>query len=345
MSYDLDLYLSKDTNLTPPDAGGVGLFSVEPPARCEDDDIPAAYLPLLGKRRRWLIRLHIEGRPAPDRLAAFDDWLAGVVADHNGVLIDEQAGTYLTAKIAAPLPDQKGGDDTDGMGEMSFYFEDVEAFVPHMLPAILDTIRDVLPEAMPTRFGQYEPLQGRVENGDTTQLLAAFNSDPDQFMKARTPFAHIHSSIACEAELKKWHPNHFLRRHFLAGRLSFELRPKALTDPRLQRLMWEIAKHLKAFYAEIRAVESPVRAWFWRGLPPGPVRAFVLGPPYTALWPEAASSAIDRHDGLILVAPNRLDPTLPEPPAKLQDPGEDFSPHEQTPDYAEVFPFELPRRP
>ncbi len=345
MSYDLYLYIARETDLSPPDAGPGGLFSVDGPARCEDEDIPAAYLPILGQRRRRLIRLHIEGQPAPERLAAFDNWLSDVIADTNGVLIDEQAGTYLTAKACLPLPDTANEDDASAWGQMSFFFEDVEAFVPVMLPAVLEIIRTTLPEAMPARFGQYEPLQGTVEDGDVSALLAAFNDDPDQFMKARAPFAHIYSNIACEAELKKWHPNHFRRRHFLAGRLCFELRPKALTEPRLQKLMWEISKCLNAFYAEIRASECPVRAWFWRGLPAGPVRAFALGPPYVDLWPTASASVVDRHGDLLLVAPTRLDATLPEPPAHLQDPGNAFVAHApETPDHAPVFPFELQDR-
>lgn len=344
MSYDLDLYVGRAVDLTPPDAGPGGQFSVEPAARCEEEDIPSSYLPLLGKRRRWLIRLHIEGQPDAPKLKEFDDWLADVVSRTNGVLIDEQAGTYLTDKATGPLPDLSTDIDADGLGDMSFYFEDLEGFVPRALPAILDTIRETLPEAMPARFGQYEPLQGKVEDGDTSALLAAFAADPDQFMKARAPFAHIYTNIASDAELKKWHPEHFLRRHFLAGRLSFELRLKALSDPRLPELMWRIAQVLPAFYAEIRDTECPVRAWFWRGLPEGQVRARVIGPPYNDLWPEAAPFVTARQGDLCLMTPTRLAPDLPEPPEHLKEPSDDsFAPTGVRPsDYAAVFPFTVP---
>lgn len=344
MSYDLNLYLSRETRLTPPDAGKGGQFAADLPARLETEDIPEEYQALVGKRRRWLNRIYIEGQPEPEALARFDDWLAGVILETNAVLIDEQAGRFQTAKTEDDLPSARAATGTGAtLGDMSFFFEDVESFVPTALPAILKIIADVLPEAMPTRFGQYEPLQGKVENGDTSGLLKAFQEDPDQFMKAKAPFAHIYSNIASEAELMKWHPQHALRGHFLAGRLRFELRPKALTDPRLQPLFWEIARALGVFYAEIRATECPVQAWFWRGLPPGPVRAFALGPPYSGLWPEAEARATARDGALILVAPTRLQPELPQPPAKLMAPREprrlwQFGFRR----YARQFPFRTP---
>lgn len=344
MSYDLQLYLPRPIALTPPKADAGGNFSVGTACLCEDEDIPAAYLPLLGKRRRWLVPIHIEGRPAAERLKAFDDWLAGIVSETYGMLIDEQAGNYLSAKTSGPLPGNAADDDTTELGEMSFYFEDVETFVPRALPVILGVIRDTLPEAMPARFGQVEPLQGKVEDGDIAALLAAFSADPDQFMKARAPFGHIYTNIASSAALANWHPNHFIRRHFLAGRLSFELRPKALTDPRLPDLMWRIARVLPAFYAEIRETGCPVRAWFWRGLPDGRVRARVVGPPYTALWPEIAPHVTARDGDLCLLTPTRLVPDFPDPPAHLRQPAvDDFAPTAVRPlDYPATFPFRVP---
>ena len=88
MSYDLDLYTARPPDLQAPDPGPGANFAIEPPAKAEDEDIPDSYLPLLGKRRRWLTRLHIEGAPSDLALATFDAWLATAIADTEGVLID-----------------------------------------------------------------------------------------------------------------------------------------------------------------------------------------------------------------------------------------------------------------
>ena len=226
---------------------------------------------------------------------------------------------------------------------MSFFFEDVEGFHRSGLAQVLQIIAKVLPQAMPTRFGQYEPLQGRVENGDTGPLLAAFAEDPDQFLKAKTPFAHIFLSLSCKAVLAKWHPKHFIRKELLVGTLRFELRPKAFDDPRLLPLFSEISTATRVFYSEIRDRECPVRAWFWHGLPNGPVRAFCLGRKYADLWPEAVARGQPLKGDTILVAPNRLQPALPEPPKDLCDPGKRTQPGAINPaSYPARFPFTLP---
>ncbi len=344
MSYDLDLYTAKAPGLTAPDAGDSALFHVDPPARCEDEDIAPDYLDLLGKRRRWLTRLHIEGRPDAQALAAFEAWLAETIALTDGILIDEQAGRIQSRTSKAPLPDADRKTEPR-LGRMSFFFEDVETFHATGLARVLDIVARVLPEAMPTRFGRWEPLQGQVKDGDVTPLLAEFATDPELFLKAKAPFAHIYMSVACEAELAKWHPTHVIRSRYLAGTLAFELRPKALEDRRLVTLMREIAVATGAFYAEIRDDDCPVSAWFWHGLPAGPVRAFVLGRPYTDLWPEAVERGVEIAPGTILVAPTRFDPDLPEPPDDLKDPGAERQTKggpQQT--YAKVFPFEVPGR-
>ncbi|AZQ67365.1 hypothetical protein EF888_09630 [Silicimonas algicola] len=375
MSYDLDLYTAKAAPLVPPEADEQGAFNIDPPALCEDDDIPPDVLPILGKRRRWLHRLYIEGRPGAEAMARFEKWLTGILAETNGILIDMQTERFQGVRTSGPLPTEAAGTSLPPasgivsrfldrllgrfaspqpatssplqpeLGKMSFFFEDLEAFHAEGLARVLDVIARVLPEAMPTRFGSWEPLQGRVQDGDVGPLLAEFAHDPDLSLKAKAPFAHIFMYVACEALLAKWHPSYFLRAEFLVGRLTFELRPKALDDPRLLELMRDIALAVNAFYAEIRDHDCPVKAWFWYGLPKSPVRAFVLGPPYTQLWPEAASQGVEMAPGMVLVAPTRLSSDVPTPPDDLADPGVAGKPGVIDPHrYAKVFPFDVPGR-
>lgn len=121
MSYDLDLYVAKAPALSPPSAGRNGQFAVDPPARIEKEDIPEDYRSLIGKRRRVLIRIHIEGAPEPSAVDLFETWLADVIAETNGILIDEQAGQYQTPKKSASLPSAATPEEAN-LGEMSFFF-------------------------------------------------------------------------------------------------------------------------------------------------------------------------------------------------------------------------------
>lgn len=341
MSYDIDLFLSKPTALKAPDAGPNAQFATETPARLELEDLPFEYTKLIA-RRRWLVRIHIEGAPTPQASAAFEAWLAVTLANTKGIAIDEQAGTWATAKKTGPLPGTAA--DTTKMGEMSFFLTDANAFHATGLAKMLHAIQDTLPEAMPARFGQIEPLQGKIENGDIAPLLQIFAADPDQFLKARTPFAHIFLSLPCDGELAKWHPNHFLRKEVLVTRIAFELRPKAFEDPRLINLFKAISSALGVFYSELRRTDCPVRSWFWHGLPEGPVEAFCLGAPYTDLWPEAKARSAALANDVIAVTPTRLDPTLPTPPQHLTDPGTDNGARLQgRAQYAPTFPFDIPK--
>ncbi|NNJ67247.1 MAG: hypothetical protein HKP54_04350 [Boseongicola sp.] len=341
MSYDLELYLSKPAILTPPDAGPNAQFAADPPARIEDEDLPDTYHPLIGKRRRWLIRLYIEGTPAPEALANFDTWLSDTIAQTKAVLIDEQSGTFLTATKTGPLPDTEPQDASGG--ELSFYLHAANWFYQTGFATMLDTIQRVLPAAMPQRYGQYEPMQGKVENDDTSAILKDFKADPDIFMRAKTPFSWIFMSVPCDVTIAKWHPNHFLKQNYLATRVEFQLRPKAFENPALLDLMKALSKDLDVFYAELRREECLVKGWFWRGLPTGTPSAICLGAPYLDLWPEARTRGVALTKDLVFLAPTRLDPTLPKPPQDLIDPENDGEPsnHSRT-KYAPTFPFDIP---
>ena len=149
-------------------------------------------------------------------------------------------------------------------------------------------------------------------------------------------------SVPCDAQFACWHPQHFIKQEFLATSIRFELRKNAFNDPRLIRLFNALSDELHVFYSEIRRTECPVRAWFWRGLPPGPVDAFCLGGPYPALWPEAAISAVTLPGGTLSVTGSRIAPDLPEPPGKLIAPDRPFDPRSRDrARYADGFPFTI----
>lgn len=341
MSIGLDLYLARETTLSPPDAGPNAQFAADPPARIEDEDLPESYLPLTGKGRRWLVRLSIEGAPSPQTLADFDAWLTGTIAETKAVLIDEQSGTYLTATKTGPLPDTAMEDETGG--ELTFYFQDANWFHQTGFAKMLDTIQRVLPAAMPQRYGAYEPMQGKVENGDTTAIVKDFKADPDIFMRAKTPFSWIFTSVPCDEVVAKWHPNHALKKNFLATRIEFQLRPKAFETPALLELMKALSVDLGVFYSELRRDECPIQTWFWRGIPKGVPSAICIGAPYLDHWPQARARGVELTKDLVFLGPTRLDPHIPQTPPELVDPELEIGPAVQDrKKYAPVFPFDIP---
>ncbi|MBY6046525.1 hypothetical protein [Vannielia litorea] len=294
-------------------------FRFEGPRLLTSDQIPEAHRAAAGGRQHmWQVT--VEGALDAHRQDRLEVLLASVLHTHDAVLIDEAAERFVTALDSGPLASAARLVQQQP-GELSFFFEDANAFHPSRAAAFLSALAEHLPQALPRRFGPWEPLQGKVEGRDLSELARAWEDTPDLLLKAATPFGHIFCSLLTTKALEGYHPNHFIRRDCVVGRIAFELRPKAFTDPALIEAIIAFMPHAAeitgAFYAELRQGECPQRSWFWRGLPPGPARALLLGPPYTALWPEAAALGTELSGGRLLLRTRPGQPELPEPPAAL----------------------------
>jgi len=267
LSYDFELYTSRKLALEPPQTSGGCNIRVDGPDRAEDEDLPVNYLPILGKKR-VLFRIHLEGDLTSLDHAAVDNWLREIISDTKGVLIDlqtEQFETPTKSGQLAPHPDQSNDN-----GWMSFYFENGDTFYESGFEKMLQEIANTMPEAIPARYGYYEPLQGRVEDGDVSDLVASFKNETDVFMKSKTPFGHIFTRIPCKKTFENYHPRHFVRREFLLGRVCFEISPKLFANPekleRLKFLFERLCVTLDVVYAEIVQTDN-WSGWFWYGLP------------------------------------------------------------------------------
>ena len=282
MSYDFELYLGGRRLLSAPPGLASGNVRFDGPDQLEVDDIPLAYRRLIGKKR-WLYRIHLEGEIQQNDHRRIDEWLNTIVCESKGILIDLQSEKYQTASKSGAIQPDEG--EIPKMGSMSFYFGDGEGFYEHGFSAMLAKIEDVFPKALPTRYGYYEPLQGKVEKGQYAEIAQAFRNDTDLFMKSPTPFGHIYMSIPCKKTFEKYHPQHFIRRHFLMGRVEFELRRRVFENPTdlsaLLRLFKELCVELNVVYAEILQADEPGDAWFWFGLPDRQsVHTICIGPAY-----------------------------------------------------------------
>lgn len=340
MSYDFELYTSDELPLDAPKTSVGGAVRVDGPDRVEDEDIPANHLPILG-RRRVLYRIHLEGDHTASDQEVVEAWLGETVAATRGVLINLQTGQFETRDKSGQLEAQAIQPNDNGW--MSFYFEDGEKFYRSGFEEMLREISLEMPEATPTRFGYHEPLQGRVEGGDVSELVSSFKEGTDIFMKSKAPLGHIFLNIPCRKTFELYHPKHFIRRKFLLGSVRFELRPKVFAQPasldRLRALFEKLCVTLDVVYAEIVQTDD-VGGWFWYGLPDHQAHTMCLGPAYQSVWPDALGTGrkIGQHHHLVTTdrlgnRPRRPPKDLIAPDQGLKDPG-------GKPDYATVFPFD-----
>lgn len=348
MSYDFDLYTSRTGPLppSPPVAPGCHI-RVDGPDRVEDGDLPPEVARVVGKKRQ-LFRIHLEGDTSTLDPDALERWLGDVIAASRGVLIDLQTDSFQSQTRQGALAPAKTPPPS---GWMNFHFEDGEGFYQRGLSEALTTVARLLPAAAPTRFGHYEPMQGRVGGHDFAPLIAAFHEDTGLFMKAQAPFGHIFQSTTCAATGARYHPQHFVRRRHTLSRLSFELRPAIFTKPKLMAqvmaLFEALSLQLDVVYAEITKADRS-GAWFWYGLPGATPHTCCIGPQYQQIWPEALTGrAIGPHHIVLTAGPLGNAPHIPAaliaPEQKQQfDPeAARYLDRRTTPAlYAELFPFD-----
>lgn len=341
MSYDFELYTAREHPLKPLDTSPGSNVSLDGPNRLEDEDIPDHYISIVGKKRE-LYRIHLEGSLSVEDQGRVDEWLSALVTATKGVLIDLQADTYTTTKKAGKLSATENA--TQGFGEMSFYFTDGEAFYENGFEEMLNCIAETMPEALPRRYGYYEPLQSKIEDGDCTHLIADFHKAPSLFMKSRTPFGHIFTSIPCRKTFERYHPKHFIRRNFLLGRVSFELRMKLFSDPSamatLKELFGKLCVHLDVTYAEIVDGTRRGPSWFWHGLPETPPHTLCVGVEYQKVWPEITKTGHAVGDHHRIVSTDRFGNGPPCPPVELIAPDQGDRDRQGPPILAPTFPFD-----
>lgn len=344
MSYDFELYTARKFGLPTPPVPSVGNISVDGPDKLEEEDIPVSYLPVIGMKR-WLNRIHIEGPIDQSDRASLSSWLRTVVVEAKGVLVDLQSETYETIKKSGTIV--AGNEANSEMGAMSFYFEDGEGFYRDGFEEMLKTIAETFPAALPRRYGHYEPLQGKLKEGQYDAIVSAFQKETDHFlMKPAAPFGHIYMSVPCKKYFENMHSMHFMRRHFLLGNVSFELQQKLFENPAhlsdLLQLFEALCVQLDVVYAEILKADEPPEVWFWRGLPDRKtVHSLCIGPAYCEVWPDAAKTGYPVGEYHRVFSIDRFDNTPKQPPSELRAPKESGIDMNSTnaPNYAAVFPF------
>lgn len=342
MSYDFELYASRTQTLAdPPELDG-GNIVLDGPDRVEVEDLPREYLSVLGKKR-LLYRIHLEGEIGEQDRSVVNDWLRALIIGSNGILIDQQTETFEAVDKSGSVS-ASGGKGKE-LGSMSFVFEDGERFYASGFENMLARISETLSAAMPTRYGYYEPLQGKTKQGEYSAIVSDFQKDTALLLKSPSPFGHISLSVPCDKTFEKYHPHHFLRRHHLLGSIRFELRPRLFANPSLLSSLEDLFKalcvELDVVYAEVLDTAEPETAWFWYGLPSRKAtHAICVGPAYQDVWPESSRGGElvgGRHRVFFV---DRFGNTPPKPPSALIAPDVYSKDLRDKPQCAPIFPFD-----
>ncbi|WP_369745619.1 hypothetical protein [Paenarthrobacter sp. AMU7] len=279
-------------------------FTVDGPFAVEKEDIPSEVTArVLGAK--WLYQVHLEGS-TDETFTDADKVSRKLTKASKGVLIDEQTGEAWPKTSQRRMPRPKSQGLVDEVKLRWFYILD-EA--PDDLAArYLKLSRQFFPEALPRRYGSYEPLQGNLERDGDAGFVDSLARDE----KYQT---HLSGRFPVKGGT-------FTGRLQFPGRvrdISLSVDRTAVEDPMwradLQHLFKAIASELRCFYASAEVLrpgltrrgitsfnmyedfDFPLSFGRWLGLPSYPVWWSWYDQPYADLVQPHLSGAAVNPDG------------------------------------------------
>jgi len=312
--------------------------------RVEPEDVPREASELL-PGLTCLVELSLEPVSAPASARAALMTAAQRVAEElAGLVEDPQEGTLRLPRgskrfIKPPRVERLA------VLDLSWWYLNSPLRSEGGVAQLLALLHRHLPEAVPRRYGLWEPPPFKTEDAGI-EALADFLSqhlDDSPVLYPTRPVVSMHIGDCNGAT----HP----RFGFRANSLSIHVEAAVLSQPgwdRAIRNTWRaVAQLLQPFYGEARVLADflwhgattagdmktevhPVRSWFWRGIPPKPGLAMVLGKPYAVLWtpPGSVSDAglifVEQEDWTSLKPlPFQVPPALAQPwrPTWVEQPG------------------------
>ncbi len=308
----------KDGYILLTDAAGAAA-EVDGPGRIEDDDVPDAAAGAIGANG-WLVQVSVK--------ASTDAGWASDLAIHlarsaEGVVYDPQLD-----RVTWPQGFQPRDRDT-GVMRIEQIAMDWYAAWPSDDPALpvrlLDVIGNLLPEALPRRYGGFEPYPFRFEGADAVQAFArhwveeAVSWAPGLSWSAARPCLGGSAAMSQVRRPERLEPGYRIVRIGLAFDGPALARDPCLTG-RVVDLFRGLAGGLACVYAaasvnrgviatrggtfsdgqtEMGPLPSRAR---WIGLPASPTWLAWFGPPYADLVRESLRGQItDDREGSLFV--------------------------------------------
>jgi hypothetical protein len=181
---------------------------------------------------------------------------------------------------------------------------------------VVRALESEIPEALPRRYGAYEPPQFQLETTGRAHLVEFLERHAEELVVwyAHRPVVGLHRSVRAPSRWQRLGKTEQYRCQYL----SIDVEQMALAQPgwptALRRLWRCISRELRPLYGEVRTLRgyvrsgarigidretesNPTRSWWWKGIPSNVGHAFVVGPPYVDLWPELNARAT--ADGLL----------------------------------------------
>jgi hypothetical protein len=289
-------------------------FSIDGPLRIDAEDLPSE-LAAAVLMPRWTLDLSLPAG-SPDLAWAMVVKTGRYLADMaEGVLFDPQEDRIVWPRSQQRRLARSEGERTTHV-EFSWVIP-AGAFAEALPRRLLATFRRRLPEALPRRYGAFEPLQHRLEEGDDAFVSRWLEEQGSAvgllFWKGSTPVGEGFVSFPSDQRPDLGIP---------AGSVQFQVDGRVFDDARWRELAFELLDEIgelsSAFYSralveqrrgggipasEFGALPPPVVSrGAWSGLPDHPAWLTWLGPGYAGIVDVTmpASVKVARRHGSIV---------------------------------------------
>jgi hypothetical protein len=232
----------------------------------------------------------------------------------HGVIIDPQTDTLEAPSGVKRYRPRKRGERFDLL-VLSWWSVHELLFSRAWFDQFTGCLESLLPEALPRRYGLYEPPQHLYCETGREHFLTLLDTHKD------TVVWYPHRPVLSVGVHSRWSGARNLK-GFRAHYVSVGIEAAVMAQPGwsegLHRFWRAASGIIRPFYGDVRtlqgfipagatyAVDSktdrhPIRAGWWAGIPPSLGHAAVLGEPYIPLWP-AFTEAAEKWGNLFFLA-------------------------------------------
>jgi hypothetical protein len=295
------------------------LCTADGPLRIDEDDdhVPAAVRASL-LSVGWTVQISRPfdlGRADASLVARF---ARAVAAEGEGVVYDPQLDEIVWPRSIKKLREVPAA-SRPGPEHLALEWLFARLLTSADADALLGVIEPRMPEAMPHRFGTFEPPQGKLERDGKAAFSALFDDVHDPFWKGKRPFqwgfVHLRrgwGSALTQAERDARTPTLGGRSGVSPDSIRMEFQPELATDERwlqaMTSLFRAVARELNPFFAggyfARGSLENPhhLAGAYWLGIPPEPLWLTWVGMPYLAQLPTDIPARCERTDEFLFVA-------------------------------------------
>lgn len=279
MSYDLNIW-SRQRGETNQKEINIGEYTIiiEESVIVEDEDIPIDVKLSLAEIK-YLTSLHLQ--PYTNEKAIINKaihYAKKLAEELNGVVENPQ----LENKVLLIDKRKTFTQETRDADKISLcWYIDCQQSLSVKLADFIDLLEKYLPQALPRRYGSYEPPEFKYFETGKEHLIKFLNDEHNPVIYCTKPITYIFLLDAYVANQE------FKIKDYRCNKIEIELLKEAYLEPNWQfaikRLFKEVAKLFKPFYAEIiDEKDSMVCSWWWKGIPSKRGNSIIIGEPYGA---------------------------------------------------------------